>query len=79
LAFLTLGWLGVVVAKSTQGEDKEWGKDRIFPLPLRVCLSCQQRLKSPAEVKAALCRVPLYERLLMKYPNSKVLDCVVSQ
>jgi len=77
--YFTFGWLAMVFAKSTEGEDKEVGKDRIFPLPLRVCLSCQQRLKSPGEVKAALCRVPLYESLLMKYPNSKVLDCVVSQ
>ena len=79
LAMLTLGWIWLAVVKSTQGEDKEWGKDRIFPLPLRVCLSCRQRLKTPAEVKAALCRVQLYERLLMKYPNAKVLDCLVSQ
>ncbi len=72
LAFLTFGWLGVILAKSTAREDREWGKDRIFPLPLRVCDACRQGLISPAELKVAMCRVRLYERLLKKYPNAKV-------
>jgi hypothetical protein len=72
LAFLTFGWLGVAVTSSTAGGDTEWGKDRIFPLPLRVCDSCRQGLSNPAELKAALCRVPLYRRLLEKYPGARV-------
>jgi hypothetical protein len=79
LAGLTLGWLGLAILKATQQEDKEWGKDRLFPLPLRICVSCRQRLKTPAEVKEALCQVPLYEQLLMKYPKTRVLDCTVIQ
>ena len=72
LAFVTFGWLGVAVAKSTAGEDQEWGKDRIFLLPLRVCNACRQGMTNPAEVKAALVRVPLYRRLLKKYPDARV-------
>lgn len=72
LGFLTFGWLGVVIASLWAREDREWGKDRIFSLPLRVCDACRQRLTTPAEVKAALCRVPLYRRLLTKYPCAKI-------
>jgi len=71
-AFLTLGWLGVALAKSTEGEAREWGKDRSFPLPLRVCDACRQGLTGPAKLRAALYRVPLYRRLLDKYPDAAV-------
>jgi hypothetical protein len=72
LGFLTLGWFGVAIAHASGGEDREWGKDRIFPLPLRVCAVCQHQLTNEAELKAALRRVPLYRRLLEKYPDSRV-------
>ena len=36
LSYLTLGWIGVAVAHASRGEDREWGKDRIFPLPLHL-------------------------------------------
>ncbi|HEV3078993.1 MAG TPA: hypothetical protein VGY66_04415 [Gemmataceae bacterium] len=71
-AVLTFGWLGAVFAKATAGEAREWGKDRIFSLPLRVCDACRQSLTSPAQLRAALCRVPLYRRLLNKYPDATV-------
>ena len=70
--YLTLGWFGATVVGASAGEDKESGKDRIFPLPLRVCGACQKRLTSPTEVKAALNLVPLYRQLLNKYPDAKV-------
>jgi hypothetical protein len=72
LGFLTFGWLGVLVASASAKEDREWGEDRIFSLPLRVCTTCQPRLTGPAELKAALGRVPVYRRLLEKYPNARV-------
>lgn len=72
LALLSFGWFGVAIAKASAGEEREWGKDRIFPLPLRVCDACRQGLTSPAEVKAALSRVPVYRRLLNKYPGARV-------
>ena len=75
LAFLTFGWVGalaVAVTGSRAGDSREWGKDRIFALPLRVCGRCAAGLTDPAEVKATLCRVPLYRRLLEKYPQARV-------
>jgi hypothetical protein len=72
LGFLTFGWLGVAVARATAGDDREWGRDRIFPLPLRVCANCRDQLTRAADLKAALSRVPVYRRLLEKYPNARV-------
>jgi hypothetical protein len=66
------GWLEAAVVLSTPRQEREWGKDRIFPLPLRVCDACRQQLTSPEAVKGALCRVPLYRRLLEKYPAATV-------
>jgi hypothetical protein len=71
-SYLTFGWIGVVAASASRREDREWGKDRIFPLPLRVCGACQHQLAGPAELKAALCRVQVYRHLLEKYPYARV-------
>lgn len=72
LSFLTFGWLGVALARASAPEDREWGKDCIFTLPLRVCGECQHQLTEPDELKAALNRVPEYQRLLEKYPDALV-------
>jgi hypothetical protein len=72
LGFLTFGWLGAIAVHASSGEDREWGADRIFPLPLRVCADCQPRLNGTAALNAALCRVPVYRRLLEKYPEARV-------
>jgi hypothetical protein len=72
LGFLTFGWLGVGVVSASKGEGREWGKDRIFPLPLRVCAACRPQMSSPEELKAALRRVLVYRRLLEKYPDARV-------
>jgi hypothetical protein len=71
LAVLTFGWLGVLVAKSTEGEDREWGTDRTYDLPVRVCAVCAARLTSEEAVKDTLWRIPLYRELLSKYPRAK--------
>jgi hypothetical protein len=72
LSFFTLGWLGVALARATAKEDREWGKDCVFDLPLRVCPTCQPRLSDPEELKAALRSVPAYGPLLEKYPDARV-------
>jgi hypothetical protein len=72
LAFLTFGLLGYVVVSATPRLEQEWGKDRIFSLPLRVCKGCRGRLTSTKAVKDAMCRVPLYRQLLKKFPGTKV-------
>jgi hypothetical protein len=72
LAIITFGWIGAAVVRASAGEDREWGKDRIFPLPLQICAACRPQLTGPAELKAALSRVPVYQRLLQKYPYAQV-------
>jgi hypothetical protein len=72
LAFLTFGLIGAAVASAMPGHEQEWGKDRIFSLPLRVCDACRKGLTSSQAMKDALCRVPLYRRLLRKYPAAKI-------
>jgi hypothetical protein len=72
LGFMTFGVLGAVAVRASAREDREWGKDCILPLPLRVCAACRPQLVGPAELKAALSRVPVYRTLLQKYPYAWV-------
>ena len=44
----------------------------ILTLPLRVCDHCRAEVRRPAAVKALLRQVPVYARLLDKYPKAKV-------
>jgi predicted nucleic acid-binding Zn ribbon protein len=73
LCFLTFGLIGVaVITRASARNHREWGKDRIFPLPLRVCAACQPQLTDPEDLKAALMRVPMDRRLLEKYPVARI-------
>jgi hypothetical protein len=72
LGFLAFGWLGLALGRAISGAETEWGKDRIFLLPLRICDACRQTLSNPAELKQGLRRVALYQRLLKKYPDARV-------
>jgi hypothetical protein len=53
------------------GETRVLGRDITYRLPLRVCRVCADGLRGSG-VKDILCRVPLYERLLQKYPKAKL-------
>jgi hypothetical protein len=70
-ALLTL-LLGFGVLVTSDGPDEVRGRNRVYDLPLRACDGCRPRLITPRELKAALLRVPLYRRLLAKYPQTKV-------
>jgi hypothetical protein len=72
LGFLTCGWLGVLAAAASRRADREWGKDRIYDLPLRICVACRPSLTSPEDLTAALYRVPVYRALLNKFPDARV-------
>jgi hypothetical protein len=75
LGSLTFGWYGigfVRVAGQYEKTETEWGKDRIFPLPLRVCEACKGQLTTPSALRDALERVVLYRRLLYKYPAATI-------
>src|SRR5437660_9172710 len=51
LAFCTFGLFGATVGAATPGQEREWGKDRIFDLPVRVCDACRQELTNEEAVK----------------------------
>lgn len=70
LAFLTFGLFGIAVVASQQ--ETVHGEDRVYHLPLRLCLSCRPQLTDAGIVKKMLARVPWYERLLQKYPRANV-------
>ena len=72
LSYLTFGWIGVTAVHATSRDDREWGTDRVFPLPLRVCADCGHRLDDPSALRTALSRVPVYRRLLEKYPRARI-------
>jgi hypothetical protein len=69
---LLFGWVGALLARSARKEPREWGKDRSFNLPMRLCDRCRPELTDTASVKRALRSVPLYRRLLDKYPRALV-------
>ncbi|MCI0378601.1 MAG: DUF1922 domain-containing protein [Gemmataceae bacterium] len=66
LSGITFGWY---VFLGDEREPTVCGQDRVYALPLRVCNECAQAL-SPDILCDALSRVPLYERLLKKYPHA---------
>jgi hypothetical protein len=70
LAFALFGWIGALIAIAMPREEKQRGNDRVYPLRLRVCDSCAQQLTNEQAVKDALYRVPLYRRLLDRYPRA---------
>jgi hypothetical protein len=51
---------------------KEIGKDKIYSLPVRICPACAERIDTPREMRRAVELVPLYARLLAKYPEAKL-------
>jgi hypothetical protein len=53
-------------------ETREYGKDKIYTLPLAVCPACRPTLGSAKEIKDAMRRVPEYGRLLDKFPDAAV-------
>ena len=73
LAFVAFGWLGLLAASvGHRREGIEWRKERVYTLPLRICDACRPESTSPEAIQRALGRVPLYRRLLEKYPDTRI-------
>jgi hypothetical protein len=53
-------------------EERAHGYRKAYGLPLRLCSTCQRGLSSRAKIKECLRNVPLYRRLLDKFPDAKV-------
>jgi hypothetical protein len=68
---LVLCLCGFLVS-STRKREEEYGRDRLYEVPLRACPGCREALQDEAALKAALSRVELYRRLLAKYPKARV-------
>ena len=51
---------------------KEMGKDKIYSLPVRICPACQQQVVTPRDIRRVMEGVPLYARLLAKFPEAKL-------
>lgn len=66
LVFLFTGFLFI-----NRRPHQEFGHDRVFYLPLRVCPRCRGTFEEPRALKAALGRVPAYRDLLAKYPQAR--------
>ena len=55
-----------------QDRPREIGKFVAFQLPLRVCPSCWKETRS-SHLKKLVLNVPLYRRLIEKYPGASIL------
>jgi hypothetical protein len=64
---------GILLGVALQGRGRrEYGKDKIYTLPLAVCQECQSDLRGERKLKEALRHVPEYNRLLNKFPDAVV-------
>jgi hypothetical protein len=50
----------------------QYGRDKIYWLPLPVCRECRDQLEDPAALRRALRKVAVYRRLLEKFPRAIV-------
>jgi hypothetical protein len=48
----------------------EHGRDKIYPLPLRICPRCEPMLSDPAHRQRCLRMIPEYRLLLDKFPGA---------
>lgn len=53
-------------------ELHEFGRDKIYALPLPICADCRPMVSNDLAVWVSLERVPEYRRLLEKFPEAKV-------
>jgi hypothetical protein len=72
LAAVTLSWLGGLIVAAERRPERELGRDKIYELPLRVCEACRPRLATEHAVKRAMLGVPVYRRLLAKFPGAAI-------
>jgi hypothetical protein len=70
---IAFGWIGLIMATmaNEQASERVQGRNVHYRLPLRICPVCDVK-RSAAELKKLLCRVPVYEHLLKKYPHAQV-------
>jgi hypothetical protein len=72
LALIVFGWWGGILMALQRQEDKTYGRDKTYWLPLRICPACEQTLRTPQDIKLCLRAVPTYDLLLDKFPDAEV-------
>jgi hypothetical protein len=51
-------------------EEREYGRDKIYSLPLPICRECQPTLRGRKTIKKCLHKIQPYSRLLEKFPDA---------
>lgn len=76
LLLLLVTPLGALLARRERdrGSSVEHGRDIVYRLPLRACDRCRNELKKEEALMKALRSVPVYARLLEKYPSARASD-----
>ncbi len=65
-------FLGFFFWRGRRPIPKEIGKDKIYSLPVRICPGCLERIDTSRELPRVLGLIPLYARLLAKYPKARL-------
>jgi hypothetical protein len=64
--------LFAMFARRHEGAEETHGRETSFTLPLPACTDCQKSLKHRKTLQAAFMRIPEYERLLRKFPETRL-------
>jgi hypothetical protein len=74
ILFAAFGIFALLKSAVYRGEscEEEYGRDRIYPLPVPLCLECQAPALHALQLKQLLASFDSYRRLLDKYPEAKV-------
>jgi hypothetical protein len=53
-------------------DEQEYGRDKVYSLPLPVCKECESAVRGRKAIKKFLDKIPEYSRLLEKFPDARV-------
>jgi hypothetical protein len=56
-----------------EAEEREYGRDKVYSLPLPVCTGCKATLRGRKAILQGLHKIPEYARLLDKFPDASVV------
>ncbi len=67
-----LGLFFLPLALYRYEREKEYGDNKLYTVPLMICPQCRPTLRGTRRVRECLRNVPVYKRLLDKFPKSKI-------
>jgi hypothetical protein len=71
LALLFFPLVGIILLLR-RSEPQEYGRDKVFWLPLVLCKDCERAAQDRRVLWDYFQRVPLYRELLMKFPSASI-------